>query len=310
MGGTPIRRIKHNSRSKLTHNSNTHIHKHTSSANKNFVSITADSSAVTQHNQYTNNIKTSLKNKKFFTYIKNNFKSNQIKNSFSYRTLQHAYASSILKNNMIKPKSEGYNSDNEEENNINWDELSLLFNMDDNLEYDLIPSEIINEISEETPDWYVNFINSEQSIAERVPFLHPTQDESSHDEPTQEPNVPEVNTDNPYDNQSSPSNDHLQDESSNQYLSYKPLIPSSRAQLPSYYKPNTNVRKFHNEFPLPQRFFKKWKDGIPLWSSKKYAKKYRDIVTEQKTSIIKDLLKNKIIQKTKNSKFKIINYHG
>lgn len=305
MGGIPIKRTKQYSRKKSTHNINTHIHKHTSSANKNFVSITADSSAITQHNQYTSNIKSSLKSTKFFTYIKNNFKSSRINNSFSYRTLQHAYASSILKNSIIKPMSEGNNSDNDDDAfyNINWDELSMVFNMDDNLEYDLIPSDIINDISEQTPDWYINFINSEQSIAERIPSLHPTQDEASRNEPTQEPNVPEANTNEPFDNQPSPANDHLQDEPSNQYLSYKPLIPSSKAQLPSYYKPNTNIQKFHSEFPLPQRFFKKWKNGIPLWSSKKYAKKYKDIVTEPKTSIIKDLLKNKIIQKTSRCSF-------
>ena len=174
-----------------------------------------------------------------------------------------------------------------------------MFNMDDNVVYDLIPSGIINEINREVPDWYINFTNSEQSIAERIPSLQPPQDESS----PPNTNTPEQNINASQDTHFSPPTSHPSDDSSNQYLSHKPLIPSSNAQLPSYYKPNTDIRKFHKEFPLPSRFFKKWKDGIPLWSSKKFAKRYKDVVTEQKTTIIQDLLKNDIIQKTSKCSF-------
>ena len=158
MGGTPIRR--NSSRKQSMQKLNTHIQKHTSSAKSNYISIAADSSAVTLHNHYTSKIKSSLKNNTFYSYINNNLKSNLTNSIFSTRTLQHAYASSLLKNNYIKPMSEGNHSENEEDN-IDWSEVSQMFNMDDNVVHDLIPSGIINEINREVPDWYINFTNFE-----------------------------------------------------------------------------------------------------------------------------------------------------
>lgn len=296
MGGTPIRRIS--STIKSTSLRNTYIHKHTSSAIKNYTSIASDSSAVSLQKHYRNKVKSLLKNNAFYLYINKNLKSNLTNSIFSTRTLQHAYASSLLKNSYVKPMSEGNHSGTEEDN-VDWSETLRMFNMDDQFVYDLIPSEIINEINREVPDWYINFINSEQSIAERVPSLQPPQDELSPPNTANPEQSNVVSQEHP----TSPPTSHLPDDSSIQYLSHNKLIPSSSAQLPSYYKPNTNIRKFHEEFPLPTRFFKKWKDGIPLRSSKKFAKPYKDVVTEQKTAIIQDLLKSKIIQRTGKCSF-------
>ena len=81
-------------------------------------------------------------------------------------------------------------------------------------------------------------------------------------------------------------------------MSYKTLTTPSTAILPTYYQPNTNIQKFQLEFPIPSRLYRKWKDGIPLWSTKKYAKKYKDVVTDQKTIVIQRLLESKIIVKS------------
>ena len=87
------------------------------------------------------------------------------------------------------------------------------------------------------------------------------------------------------------------------YLPPRQLCELNPAKLPTYHKPASSIQLFHEEFPLPTRLFRKWKDGIKIWSSKKFAKKYKDIVTTEKTAVLNELLSKDIIIKTKKGPF-------
>lgn len=291
MGGVPTRRIRKSDKNPTTSISNTHLHKHTTSARNNFNNLTADSVAITIHKKQFN------KNKNFHTYLHKKLKSNNL--SFSSHSQQFAYASSILKNTYIKPMSEGYSSD---EDTINWSEIADDFDRNMEFIYDLIPPTILQEVTNnETPDWYVNFINSEPNMA-NIPQPAPLEVPSTETDQTNEPTPLNANPTNETatNNTSTPSS---QDETSMQYMSYKPLTPSTNAILPTYYKPKTDIQKFHKEFPIPERLYRKWKNGIPLWTNKKYAKKFKDVVTEPKTIVIQRLLDSKIITRTSKCSF-------
>ena len=290
MGGVLTRSIR-SSKKTVTTKPNIHLSKHTTSARRNFNTITADSAAISIYNKRINN------NKNFHLYLSKNLKSKLSNSTFSYSSQQKAYASSLLKDLSIKPLSEGYSSDEE---TVNWSEAVNIFDMNMEFIYDLIPPDILNEVtSNDTPDWYINFMNSEPSIA-NIPQPLPSEDQTPTEEIEQ---ADESTTSNahPIENStsvtiSSPSNQT--NESSLQYMSYKTLSTPSTAILPTYYQPNTNIQKFHKEFPIPNRLYRKWKDGIPLWSTKKYAKKFKDINTDQKTIVIQRLLESKIIVKS------------
>ena len=197
--------------------------------------------------------------------------------------------------------------------------------------YDIIPHEILEPIP--IPDWYVNFLGSEQEMDNRLDALianNPPPSSDSQPEPTTPPEPvlpqPDTATDNieesplvfestpptifsDSDTQPSsprprevpqpiPSPKSIPDETSMQYM--PPILDKSidPSKLPKYHKPESSISLFNTEFPLPRRLYRKWKDGIPIWSTKAYAKKCKDIVTVEKTLVLKELLNNNIISKT------------
>lgn len=207
-------------------------------------------------------------------------------------------------------------------------------NMDMDWVYDIIPAEIIEP--QPIPDWYIQFLSSEQEIERRLDDLISGADQPA-DAPLQHNDIPQppitqIPTNDDFiqppvspesltfestpptifspsiSTVSSPESSPPPSVSSEETLSmpYLPtVVPSTAnpAKLPVYHKPETNIRTFNKEFPLPKRLFNKWKDGIQIWSSKKFGKKYKDIVTEEKTLVLNELLSKDIIEKTKKGPF-------
>ena len=107
----------------------------------------------------------------------------------------------------------------------------------------------------------VNFTNSELEIAELVNNIRiPTNIDNSNDTI-----------------QNNDDNETINDEGS---MPYQPLnIPKTNIvnmkNLPSYHKPMTSVKLFitfhFTEFPISHRLYHKWKNGIRLWTKKKFA---------------------------------------
>lgn len=292
MGGVPTKSTR-KPKTIVTTFSNSHLTKHMNTARSNFNSLTADSAAISIQNKHIS------RNKNFQLYISKKLKSNNL--SFSSISHQNAFASSILKNELTTPMSEGYSSSEE---TANWEEIANIFDRNMEFIYDLIPPELLQEVTNnDTPDWYINFINSEPSIA-NIPQPVPSEEVVPQIEtsPTDDPTSPNAN---PVHRPAIETIDTppKQSETSLQYMSYKPLSNSTKTILPTYYEPDTNIQKFHKEFPIPNRLYRKWKDGVPLWSNKKYAKKYKDVVTEQKTFVLNQLLNNKIITKASRCSF-------
>ena len=158
MGDVLTKKNSRKARTKI----NVHIANYSSSANTNFKTLSADSAAIEIQNY-----KKTIINKKqtrIKQFIYNNFKSNKLKiKPFIIQETQQAYASSLMKKQLCNPSSEGNNSS---EDSINWDDLINFMDNQDDFVYDIIPPDIVQEITtEEVPDWYINFVNSEQSIA-------------------------------------------------------------------------------------------------------------------------------------------------
>lgn len=137
--------------------------------------------------------------------------------------------------------SEGKDSNSDASDpDVDWSDALRIFNMDDEFVYDLIPPEVIKSTNDNIPDWYINFTNSEPTT---IDTSSPVDANTHETEPTSK--EPE---------QHSPTSIITPDESdatSNQYLSYNSV--TCNAILPKYYQPNTNIKKFNKEFPLPPR---------------------------------------------------------
>ena len=77
-----------------------------------------------------------------------------------------------------------------------------------------------------------------------------------------------------------------------------------RLVIPDYFEPRTNVRKFHSQFPLPLRLFRKWKNGVSLWCTEKsirHPKFRRD--TPDEIAVVQSLLRANIVEKSENGPF-------
>ena len=134
--------------------------------------LSADFAAIIlqqrNHNRikiFKNHLNNKLISNNHFSFLKN-------KNCSS-----RALASKILKQYVKLDSGEESSQDSD---NIDWNDALNLFDLNTDFIYDIIPREILDNIVDEVPQWYINFTNSEPTEAT-------TPIEESNEQRSQEP---------------------------------------------------------------------------------------------------------------------------